>query len=254
MSLVNIEHDSDGAVRIIEINRPEKYNALGPDLISQLSASIREAIEETSVRVIHLRGAGKSFCAGGDMKWMALMDPDTSDIDPDVLYDLLNLVSQSQKPVTAYVHGRMFGGGVGLVAACDLVVADSGATFCLPELKHGLVPAMIYPFLARRLSRQVIRELTLSARVITAQEAVENLLIDTMESRDSAEVVSTIKTWHTALIAAAPVATAFAKQLFTKHPTLKDDDSRDYVLSEIDRARRADEAQARILAFFSKNL
>jgi len=251
MSLVLTENRHGGAVRVIRLNRPAKYNALGPEIIAQLVLVIRQAIDDAEVRVLHLCGAGKSFCSGGDMKWMALLDKDNAHVPPDVLYDLLALIANAPKAITATVHGRMFGGGVGLVAACDLVVADDASTFCLPELKHGLVPAMIYPLLARRLSQHAIRALTLTSRVMTAPEALTVSLVDAVEQSNQAKD-AIINTWHTALIGAAPNATTMAKQLFSAHPVLGEGNTRQFVLGEIDRARRSAEAQTRIGAFFDK--
>ncbi|MDR7570901.1 MAG: enoyl-CoA hydratase-related protein, partial [Armatimonadota bacterium] len=146
----------EGLRVVITLARPEAHNALHPDLMEALTQAFRDVGEQDHVRYVVLAAEGPSFCAGADLHWMqAALEatPEENRRDAERLFTLLESIAACPRPVVARVHGAALGGGVGLVAACDLAVAHPDASFGLPEVRLGLAPAMILPFLLRRVNR-----------------------------------------------------------------------------------------------------
>ena len=136
----------DGPIARLTLNRPDMRNAFDETLIAALTAAVKTAVEDSRVRVLLLTGAGKAFCAGGDLNWMrkmgTLTDADNRQ-DATRLADMLHAVWTCPKPIVACVNGDAYAGGMGLVAACDMAVAADSAHFCLSETRLGLLPANI---------------------------------------------------------------------------------------------------------------
>lgn len=163
-----------GAVASVHLARPERHNAFDDDLIAELSAALAMLAEDDAVRVLVLRGDGPSFSAGADLGWMRRMGGygfDENVADAERLADLLAAIRDHPCPVVARVHGAAMGGGVGLVAACDLAVAAEGTRFALSEVRLGLVPAVIAPFVLPRIGIAAARELCLTGEVFDADRA-----------------------------------------------------------------------------------
>jgi methylglutaconyl-CoA hydratase len=163
MAVVNIT--TDGAIRIIEINRPEKRNALNDELIAALKDALREADADESLRAVVIRGAGKDFCSGADLAAIQKIAGATYEEnveDARSLADLFELPRKMRMPVIAAVHGRALAGGFGLALACDVIIAGGNARFGFPEVKIGFVPAMVAAMLRRSMSeRDAFATLTL---------------------------------------------------------------------------------------------
>lgn len=175
-----IIHDN-GSVRIIELNRPEKRNALNDELIAALKSGLREADGDENLRAIVIRGAGKDFCSGADLS--AIQKIATASYEENVedarsLAELFLLIRTVKVPVIAAVHGRALAGGCGLAMACDLVVATKTARFGYPEVKIGFVPAMVAAILRRNLGEKKSFELLTQGFEHTAEEAVELGLVN----------------------------------------------------------------------------
>ena len=161
------------ATRIIELNRPEKRNALNDELITALKSALREAEADESVRSIIIRGAGKDFCSGADLssiQKIATASYEENVEDARSLAELFLLIRQVRVPVIAAVHGRALAGGCGLATACDLVVATKTARFGYPEVKIGFVPAMVTAVLRRNLGEKKSFELLTQGFEYTADE------------------------------------------------------------------------------------
>ena len=144
----NLETTDAGGVRMLWLNRPAVHNAFDEALIASLTAAVETAGADSTVRVLVLAGRGRSFCAGGDLNWMlraAKHTPEQNLADARLLAKLFQTVSDCPKPVVARVHGNALAGGTGLVAACDLVVADTTARFGTTEVRIGLVPGLLRP-------------------------------------------------------------------------------------------------------------
>src|SRR5262245_4342950 len=143
-----------GQIAAVTLRRPDVHNALNPAMIAELAAVFREEGGRPETRAVLLAGEGKSFCAGADLNWMreaAEYTAEQNASDTLELARMLRTVYECPKPVIARVQGAAFGGGVGLAAACDLVVAVEPAMFCFSEAKLGLVPAVIAPFVLQRM-------------------------------------------------------------------------------------------------------
>jgi methylglutaconyl-CoA hydratase len=166
-----------GPIATLTLNRPEKRNALGSVLISELRSAIAALRDDSSVRVVLLRGAGKDFCAGADLEQLERVSKATvleNRTDAERFASLILEVRQLSKPVIAAVHGRALAGGAGLASACDIVIASRSAQFGYPEVKIGFVAAIVLAILKRNLGEKRAFELLATGGLWTA-EAVERI-------------------------------------------------------------------------------
>lgn len=209
--MVKVETDASGLARVT-LCRPEKHNAFDAGTILELTHAFAKLGEDTAVRAIALSGDGPSFCAGADAAWMresATLSEDENRADAIRLSDMLATIDACPKPVMAIAHGNVFGGGVGLVACADLVVVKPGAKFRLSEVRLGLTPATISPFVVGKIGASQARRYFLTAEDISATQAV-SLGLAHVET-DDAE--AQIERWFEALRLGAPGAIADAKML-----------------------------------------
>lgn len=164
----------EGGVARLTMNRPEKRNALSPELVEALKAALRAADVDPEVRVVALEGAGKDFCSGADLSALRTIAEDgvlENLQDVERLAELFQLPRRMRKPVVALVRGRALAGGCGLATACDLILAEEGARLGYPEVSIGFVPAMVMAILRRNVSEKRAFELLVSGRPIDAAEA-----------------------------------------------------------------------------------
>lgn len=171
MSLVRVE--DDGAVRTLTLNRPEKRNALTPELQEELIAAI-ESAEDVAARVVVLAGEGEAFCAGldlGVLREMAGMTPEQHRIEAARVARMFRAVWECDLPTIAVVQGPAIAGGTGLATMCDFTIAAPEARFGYTEVRIGFVPALVSAYLSLQVGAKVARELLLSARIFDAEEA-----------------------------------------------------------------------------------
>jgi len=164
-----------GVVAHLVMNRPEVHNAFDDGLIADLTAAIAELEADDGVRAVVLTGAGASFSAGADLRWMRGMAQASEDENREDSLRLATLMRRLQflaKPTIARVNGAAFGGGVGLVACCDIAIAAEGAKFALSEVKLGLVPAVISPYVVAAIGLSQARRLFLTGEVFGADAAL----------------------------------------------------------------------------------
>ena len=169
-----LSHTDDRNVARVTLNRPEVHNAFDDALIAGLTAEFERLGADDSVRAVVLAGNGKSFSAGGDLNWMKRMasyDRAANLADAVALAAMMRTLDELPKPVIGLVHGAAFGGGVGLVACCDMVVAARGAVFSLSEVRLGLLPAVISPYVVRAIGARASRRYFLTAERFDAVEA-----------------------------------------------------------------------------------
>jgi methylglutaconyl-CoA hydratase len=170
-----LEIEKLGAAAWLWLNRPEVRNALNEEVTAAISDALDAIEKDAAMRVVVLAGRGQAFCAGGDLGRMekaAKFDKAKARKDAGRFAKLLYRIHAFPKPVIARVHGPAFAGGMGLVAASDLIVACDGAEFCLPETRIGLVPAMISPYLVRAMGEQQARRYMLTGERLPAREAL----------------------------------------------------------------------------------
>jgi methylglutaconyl-CoA hydratase len=243
--------DVDGTRLSVTLARPDVHNALSADLIDAITSAFRDAGKWPGVRYVVVAADGPSFCAGADLHWMrstAAASLEENRRDALRLAEMLDAIVQSPFPVIARVHGAVLGGGVGLVAACDLAVAEPSAVFGLTEVRLGLVPAMIFPFLLRRLSRSHLLWAALTGDRFPAHRALEMGLVNAV-SEDPGAVAAG---WGRSLEAGGPEALANVKRLFNAVPHLNLQEVREFTVDLIARVRSGREGQEGMRAFLEK--
>ncbi len=162
------------AAATVTLDRPDVRNAFNETVIAELAQVFRELGQSTDVHVIVLAANGASFCAGADLNWMKKMatySPEENLSDAEQLADMLYQIYSCPKPVIAKVQGDCYAGGMGLVAACDIAVAADPAQFCLSEVKLGLIPATISPYVIKSMGANAARRYFITAERFTAKEA-----------------------------------------------------------------------------------
>jgi methylglutaconyl-CoA hydratase len=207
--------ETQGPIGLITMNRPERHNAFDDALIAELTEAFRSMEAEDGIRIVVLSGAGKSFSAGADLNWMKRMagfSMDENRRDAMELAALMRTIAHLRKPTLARVQGASFGGGVGLVACCDIAVATHDATFALSEVKLGLVPAVISPYVVAAIGERAARRYFLTGERFTAAEAWRMGLVHEIAGSE-AEMDDLIGALVDAMLAASPAAQRQAKEL-----------------------------------------
>jgi methylglutaconyl-CoA hydratase len=170
---IEIERRATG-IGVVWLNRPDLRNAFDDAMIAELATAFRALGADTGVRAVVLAGRGPVFCAGADLHWMKRMAGYTFEQnyeDALGLARMLDALRTLGKPTVARVHGHVFAGGMGLVAACDIAVAARGAEFCISEVKLGLIPAVISPYVIAAMGERAARRYMLTAERFDAEEA-----------------------------------------------------------------------------------
>ena len=252
--LSNLETTDVGGVRTLWLNRPELHNAFDEALIASLTAAVDRAGTDATVRVLVLAGRGRSFCAGGDLNWMlraAKHTPEQNLADARLLARLFQTVSDCPKPVVARVQGNALAGGTGLVAACDLVVADTTARFGTTEVRIGLVPGTIAPYVVRAIGARAASRYFLTGERFNAAEAHRLGLVHELCSPEELDAV--VDRQVAALQAGGPESLHEAKALL-RHVTGRAIDAQllEETAAWIARVRGTPEAQEGLTAFLAK--
>lgn len=201
---------------VLTLNRPDRRNALNRELITDLTAAVRQALADPQGRCILLTGAGAAFCAGMDLAELAasLDQPGEAEQvhqDAGHLATLYDLIYTSPKPTLAAVNGPAVAGGAGLMTVCDLALAVPQAKFGYPEVRRGLLAAMVMPHLLRLVGQRTARELLLRGTLLDASQAVEAGLINAVVPADA--LLDTAVQWARDLSDGGPEALAATKQL-----------------------------------------
>lgn len=186
-----IETHIEGSVVRIILNQPDRHNALSPELLLELDQALDEIYVMDEVRYVVLSGNGRSFCAGGDLNWFSGSDERSLEENAaqyKMLAEVLLKIYQLPQITIAAVHGNVFGGGIGVMAACDFVLADPTTHFMFSEVKLGLLPATILPFVAKRLSIQYLRKWILTSKLFKAPEAYQAGLVDFLTEDNIMEI------------------------------------------------------------------
>jgi methylglutaconyl-CoA hydratase len=243
---------SGGAARIT-LNRPEVHNAFNDELLHELTDAVRHATRNGDARVLVITGNGKSFCAGADLGWMrSVLDytVEQNKKDAATLVDLLDLMEACPKPLVGRINGAAVGGGVGLAAVCDIAIASSDAKFGFGEVKLGIIPAMISPYVLRKIGRGQARELFLTGERIDAGRAREIGLVSEVVPPENLDNAVNAKV--AALLTSAPGALAEAKKLIRTVPDMEASLAREYTLNKIAELRASPEGQEGMRAFLEK--
>ena len=251
---LNISRDPRG-VATLTLSRPEQHNALNGTMLDELAAAFTALDADPAVRIIVLTGAGRSFCAGGDLSWM----------QQSLAADRMGRVAQSRKvalalqavdgcgkPVIGRINGAAYGGGFGMVSVADVVVAGESARFALSEVKLGLVPANIAPFVVRRIGPAAARRFALSGRVISSAMAEKIGLVSRVVP--DAELDAAVEQEIGYFLEAAPVAIAATKALLAYVADHTDHDNIGYTADRLADAWETECGREGIRTFLEKTV
>lgn len=206
----------EGALATVTLNRPEVRNAFNETMIAELAQAFAALAQDASVRAIVLAANGPAFCAGGDLNWMKKMAHYTdaeNHADALQLANMLRTIYTCPQPVVARVHGDCYAGGMGLVSACDIVLAVPGAYFCLSEVKLGLIPATISPYVIKAMGEQAARRYFLTAERFTAIDAHRFGLVHELAEAEAGALDAAVAQITKALLGNSPNAVREAKVL-----------------------------------------
>lgn len=251
---MRLEIRREGAVEYVTLNRPEVRNAFDDDLIAEMAAWAGRAERDVELRAAVLSGAGKIFCAGGDLAWMSKMAAYTQEEnirDATEAARMFLAWDSLPIPVIARVHGAAIGGGAGLAAVADIVVASSDATFGFTEVKLGLVPALIAPYVQAKIGVSAVRELFLTGRRFTAQEAQHIGLVHAVVPADQLD--ATVQKYLDEILGAGREAIAASKALIRLMARSSPEEAVRLGVAAIAERRVSAEAQTRMKAFLKKD-
>ena len=238
----------------VTIDRPDLHNAFDEAVIEGLRAAFAAAGDDPEAGVVVLESRGRSFCAGADVRWMKRMigySFEENVADTLAMAVMLETIRDCPKPVIARVHGAAFGGGVGLIAACDVAVSVAGAVFCLSEVRLGICPAVISPFVLGKVAAGPARRYALTAERFDAAEAHRIGLVDEVvedEQRLDERIGEIIR----AILGNGPEAMAETKKLLREVPRLSPEEARRYTADITAHRRISPEGQQGLQAFLEK--
>ena len=255
MSATALRIEPRGPVTWVWLARPEVHNAFGAELIAELTAAFHGLAAAPGVRAVVLAGEGPSFSAGADVNWMKRSLAYTVEenlADARRLEGLFAGIAECPKPVIARVHGAALGGGAGLVAACDFAVAAEGARLGFTEVRLGILPAVISPFVLAKIGPGAARPLFLTGERFDAARALRIGLVQEVAPADQldAAVDRIVKL----LLGAGPEAIARAKRIVSHVPYLSREAARDFTTRLIAETRVTPEAQEGLRAFLEKRV
>lgn len=249
---LSVSMDTRGVARLT-LERSEKHNALSAQLIDELTQVAKALGQDDSVRVVVLTGAGKSFCAGGDLGWMQeqmAADAPTRRREARKLATMLQMLNTMPKPLIGRIQGNAFGGGVGMACVCDVAIGVDSLTMGLTETRLGLIPATIGPYVLSRMGEAMARRVFMSARLFKAPEAVtlgllaKAVAIEDLDAAVEAEVVP--------YLSCGPKAVAQAKSLARMLGPRIDDEIIDQTIDALVSVWEGGESAEGIAAFFER--
>ena len=252
MDTIDISVDERG-VATLTLAREDKHNALSAQMIAELTEAAKRLGADPAVRVVVLTGAGRSFCAGGDLGWMKeqmAADAATRAAEARKLAEMLGALDRMPKPLIGRVQGQAFGGGIGMMSVCDVAVGVEGAKFGLTETRLGLIPATIGPYVVARMGAGRARRVFMSARLFEASEAVDLGLL--AKAVPAADLDAAIEAEIAPYLNCAPGAVAKAKALVAALEPRVTDAVVDMTIAALVDAWESDEGPEGVSAFFEK--
>jgi methylglutaconyl-CoA hydratase len=245
--------ERDGDVLRVTLNRPDVRNAIDEEVIAGLTAMAREAAADDTLRAVVLAGHGKSFCAGADLGWMAkavAYNREENRRDAEDLARMLETLDVLPVPLLARVHGAALGGGAGLAAVCDIVIAADSATFGFTEAKLGIIPAVISPYVVHKIGPSAARELFLTGARFSAKRARRIGLVHKVV--DESALDETVDEYLAEILTSGPKAITAAKALIREIDCARTSDVIGLTTTRIAEQRVSSEGQEGIRAFLEK--
>jgi len=246
--------DHDNGVTTLTLNKPAINNAFDDEIISLLIMALDDCRLNDDVKVVKLTGAGKHFSAGADLNWMRRMaDLDYSENREDAgqLARLMSTLYHLNKPTVAEISGASYGGAVGLIACCDIAIASEKSSYCLSEVKIGLIPAVISPYVVKAMGERQARRYFISAEVISSEQALKHNLIH--ETVPAEKLTTRVDEIISSLLNNGPIAMGISKALVQKVANEKLDDNLNHFTRDlIAQVRVSEEGQEGLTAFLEK--
>ena len=237
----------------VTLNRPEVHNAFNAVMINELNTVFDLAKDDPDIRVVVLTGKGKSFCAGADLNWMKEIVKYSFEQNLEEsmnIAELMHKIYALPKPTIAMVNGAAIGGGTGFVSASDIAIASDNAKFGLSEVKIGLVPAAISPYVVRKIGESKAREYFLTGKRISAQKAKDIGLVN--DTIPFTELGGRIDALIEQLVTSGPEAIACCKELLIKVPRMQTSEVKEFTARMIANLRVSEEGQEGMAAFLEK--
>jgi len=248
---VNLSTDTRG-ICTLSLNRPKVHNAFDSDLIENLSIQLQFALDDDTIRVIVITGEGTSFSSGADINWMRSMvefDHQHNSMDAMKLAQLLQKLYTAPKPTIAKVNGSAYGGALGIIACCDIAIAADDAAFAFTEVKLGIIPAVVSPYVVNAIGFRNTRRLFLTAEQFNATQAQQMGLIHKLAAPGTLD--EALEHEIQLLLQAGPSAQMECKRLIQKLAGLSDDIAQ-YTAELIAQIRISQEGQEGLAAFLDK--
>jgi methylglutaconyl-CoA hydratase len=243
----------DGPVEYVTLNRPDVRNAFNEEVIGELRAWAGNAATDPDLRACVLAGAGKAFCAGADLAWMARMrqySEEENVRDARAMADMFGALDRLPVPLIGRVHGAALGGGTGLAAVCDIVVASDDAVFGFTEVKLGLLPAVISPFAVAKIGVSLARELMLTGARLSAERARSAGLVHAVVA--AGELDRAVDGYVREVLTGSPSAIAATKALHSRVAGGRPEDVVDLTSRAIAAQRVSAEGREGLSAFLEK--
>ncbi len=253
MNFTTLKFEKRDNIANIIFNRPEIHNAFNSAVIEEMSVVFKQIVADAILRAVVITGAGKSFCAGADLNWMKEVKEkgyESNLNESNSLADLFYQIYTCPLPVIGKINGAAIGGGTGFVALCDIAIASKSAVFSFSEVKIGIVPACIGPYVIKKMGEGKARELFITGERMSSERALQvglvNKVVDDENlDRSVNELLASIKS-------SGPNAVAMAKKLINEVPGMAPEKFRPYTAEMIARLRISDEGQEGMNAFLNK--
>jgi len=253
MKYETLEVSKENNIVKIILNRPEFHNAMNEKVMKELITCFKGFNNDKNIRVIILTGSGKSFCAGADLYWMKSMvnySKEENVKDSRLLLDLFEIIYSCKKPVIACVNGHAFGGGIGLFAVCDVVIAIPKCKFAFSEVKLGIIPAVISTYVVRRLGISNMKRLFITGERFDSNYAKEVGLVDIIV--DENKIDETLEKYINLILSSGPKAINEIKKLVNTYENMNIKSFKDHTVKKIAELRVSKEGQEGINAFLEK--
>jgi methylglutaconyl-CoA hydratase len=251
MTTIHVTHED--AVARVTLARPEVRNAFNAEVIRELRDAFTALSSDAGVRVVVLAGEGKTFSGGADVNWMRdalALSYDDNVADAEAMSDMFRAIDRCSKPVVGRIHGAALGGGAGLTAACDIAVAADGTTFGFTEVKLGIIPAVISPFVLAKIGQSHARALFLTGERFNAKHALTIGLVHQVV--DENDLDKTVASVVRELGSCGPNAVAAAKTLIARVSAATYDETRGITAAMIAKQRASEEGQEGLHAFLER--
>jgi methylglutaconyl-CoA hydratase len=229
--LVQVREEKNHFIEVV-LNRPQLRNAFDPEMIEKITTTFKKISNENQWRGVILRGEGKVFCAGADLKWMESMVNYTfaeNEADAQKLFAMFEAIEQCPHPVLSIVQGAAMGGALGLMAASDIVLTEKSTQFCFSEVKLGIAPAVISAFVLKNRPSAFVAPWMMSGRVFNSTQALQMGLVTEIyfenpsgeiasvaNSKSTSDLQTVLEAWKSSLVDAAPQAVKATKDLIKK--------------------------------------